>query len=180
MEQQAELGHIDLYYGDETCVSEQGYVPYGWQFKGEEVVIPSRRGQSMNYLGLLSRDNRLIYKATDKSVTTDYVISFLDEFSWRICKPTVVVLDNARVHTAKKFKQLIELWQQRGLYIFYLPPYSPHLNIIERFWKELKEGWLKPQDYESEDTLFYAVNRIFSRVGEELKLNFSAFRLTEN
>ncbi|WP_201546755.1 transposase [Psychrobacter lutiphocae] len=24
--------------------------------------------------------------------------------------------------------------------IFYLPPYSPHLNIIERLWKEVKQA----------------------------------------
>ena len=179
LEQQAELGHIDLYYGDETCVSEMGYVPYGWQFKGEQVVVPSARGKSMNYLGLLSRDNHLIYTATPKSVTSSYVVGFLDEFSMNLRQPTVVVLDNASAHTAKKFKRCLEAWQQRGLYIFYLPPYSPQLNIIERFWKELKEGWLKPEDYQSADSLFYAVNRIFSRVGQELSLNFSAFKQPE-
>lgn len=151
-------------------------MPYGWQFKGEDVVIPSCRGQSMNYLGLISRNNHLVYAATSKSVTSDYVIRFLDEFSMTLLKPTVVVLDNASAHTAKKFKQCLADWQLRGLYIFYLPPYSPHLNIIERFWKELKEGWLRPEDYQTPDALFYAVNRIFSRVGQELTLNFSTFQ----
>ncbi|MFN4810643.1 MAG: hypothetical protein ACK5H6_07615 [Bacteroidota bacterium] len=27
LEQQSQLGHIDLFYGDETGVSESGYVP---------------------------------------------------------------------------------------------------------------------------------------------------------
>jgi len=74
-------------------------------------------------------------------------------------KPTVVVLDNASIHTSKKFKQCLQEWQQRNLYVFHLPPYSPHLNIIERFWKELKEGWLRPQDYTTSDSLFVAVGR---------------------
>jgi len=34
----------------------------------------------------------------------------------------------------------IKLWQNRGLYIFYLPSYSPHLNIIERLWKEMRRA----------------------------------------
>lgn len=85
------------------------------------------------------------------------------------------MLDNAQVHTARKVKQLLEIWQSRGLYIFYLPPYSPHLNIIERFWKEFKEGWLKPCDYKSADTLFYAVNRICAAVGRDLFMNFSNY-----
>ena len=28
-------GKIDLYYGDESHVCTEGYVPYGWQFPGE-------------------------------------------------------------------------------------------------------------------------------------------------
>jgi transposase len=29
-------------------------------------------------------------------------------------------------------------WQERGLLLFYLPPYSPHLNIAEVLWRKLK------------------------------------------
>jgi len=84
-----------------------------------------------------------------------------------------VILDNARIHTARKVKQLLETWQERGLFIFYLPPYSPHLNIIERLWKEIKQGWLKPKDYHTADDLFYAVNRICSVIGKSLFIHFS-------
>ena len=84
-------------------------------------------------------------------------------------------MDNARPHTARKVKQLLEIWQSRGLYIFYLPPYSPHLNIIERFWKELKQAWLKPADYSTADTLFYAVDRICANVGKDLFVHFSKY-----
>ena len=161
-------------------MSEQGYVPYGWQFKEERVCIESTRGKGMNYLGLISRKNHLIYEAMSGNVNTEAVIQFLDKFSFTLKNQTVVVLDNASIHTAKKLKSCLTGWQSRGLYIFYLPPYSPHLNIIERFWKELKEGWIKPQDYKTADTLFYAVNRIFSSVGNELKLNFSPFKSSLN
>ncbi|MBE9562499.1 MAG: IS630 family transposase [Proteobacteria bacterium] len=128
-------------------------MPYGWQFKGEEVCIKSTRGKGMNYLGLLSRNNHLVYEAFSKNVNAEMVIQFLDKFSMGLRKQTVVVLDNASIHTAKKLKKCFAAWQHRGLYIFYLPPYSPHLNIIERFWKELKEGWIRPQDYETADSL---------------------------
>lgn len=78
-------------------------------------------------------------------------------------------------HVARKVKNCFDIWRSRGLYIFYLPPYSPHLNIIERLWKELKEGWLKPEDYISQDNLFYAVNRICNAIGKELHINFNEF-----
>jgi len=175
LEQQSQAGNIDLYYGDETKVSQEGYVPYGWQFADEQVAIEATKGRSINCFGLLSRSNDFLYRTVEQNIDSAFIIETLDALSLAIKKLTVVVLDNARVHTARKVKQLLEVWQNRGLYVFYLPPYSPHLNIIERFWKELKEGWLKPSDYQSADSLFYAVNRICAAVGKELFINFSEF-----
>lgn len=175
LERQSAAGNIDLFYGDETQVSQRGYVPYGWQFEDERLCIEATRGRSINCFGLLSRSNRLIAKTTEKSITANFVLELLDAFSLTIRKYTVVVLDNARIHTARKIKERIGIWQKRGLFIFYLPPYSPHLNIIERFWKELKQAWIKPEDYKSADTLFYALDRILANVGKELFLNFNPF-----
>ena len=90
----------------------------------------------------------------------------------------MVVLDNARAHTARKVKELLSVWRKRDLYIFYLPPYSPQLNIIERLWKELKEGWLKPDDYFSIDQLAYALNRVCANIGSVLKMNFKKYNFT--
>lgn len=172
MEVQSRLGHIDLYYGDSTKISELGYIPYGWQFADENISIPSQKGKSINFFGLITRGNDFIGKISDRNIDANFIINMLDEFSWKINKTTVVVLDNARAHTARKVKEQIEIWRKRGLYIFYLPPYSPQLNIIERLWKELKEGWLKPSDYISVDNLFYAVNRIAANIGSSLTMNF--------
>ncbi len=169
------MGNIDLYYGDETRISQEGYVPYGWQFDDEEVFIEATKGKAINCFGLLSRKNDFIYRNTQKSINSDFIIETLDEFSLTITALTVVVIDNARPHTARKVKQLFEIWQKRGLYIFYIPPYSPQLNIIERLWKEFKEGWLKPSDYQSADSLFYAVDRICANIGKQLFMEFSEF-----
>ena len=177
MEEQSQCGLIDLYYGDESQVSEVGYVPYGWQFADEEVAVVASKGRSMNYFGLLSRSNELFYQATEATITSSFVLEQLDAFSLKLIKPTVVVLDTARIHTAKKIKERLSVWQQRGLYVFYLPPYSPHLNLIERLWKELKGRWLRPSDYISAECLFYATELALAAVGKTLRINFSSFKL---
>jgi transposase len=47
----------------------------------------------------------------------------------------IVVLDNLRVHQNKRVRDLIEA---RGAELWYLPPYSPHLNPIEECWSKAK------------------------------------------
>jgi len=70
LEQQSAQGYIDLFYGNETAVSELGYVPYGWQFADEDVYIPSRPEECRHYFGLLSRNNQFFYKGFTRSITS--------------------------------------------------------------------------------------------------------------
>lgn len=177
LEKRSELGEIDLFYGDESQVSEAGYVPYGWVFEDESVEIPAQKGKYINIWGLLSRDNRLIFNTAEKNIDSEFVWQRLDEPSLKIAKPTVIVLDNARIHTAHKIKERLEVWGKRGLYIFYLPSYSPHLNIIERLWKELKARWIAPTDYVSTENLFFAVWAALAAVGSDLGIKFSNFTI---
>lgn len=177
LEEQSRQGQVDLFYGDESQVSPEGYVPYGWQFEDEESCIESSKGKGLNCFALIGRDNRIVYATREESITADFIVEQLDRLSLKIGKPTVVVLDNARVHTAAKVKKELENWQQRGLFLFYLPTYSPHLNIAERLWKELKARWLKPQDYLTTDSLFYAVKMALAAVGKHLFINFSDYKI---
>ena len=131
LERQAIAGSIDLYYGDESHICTEGYVPYGWQFRGEDVYIPSERGLRLNIFGMIDRNNRYDGFSTMDNMTADRIADFLDRLSMRIRKNTFVVLDNASVHRCKLMKELRPIWEKRGLFLFFLPPYSPHLNIAE-------------------------------------------------
>lgn len=51
----------------------------------------------------------------------------------------VVVMDNASFHKSQKTRELIE---SVGCRIIFLPPYSPDLNPIEKFWANMKR-WIK-------------------------------------
>lgn len=177
LERLSALELIDLYYGDESRVSMEPCIPYGWQFKDEDVFIPSEKGKGLNLFGLLSRDNRLIFRTTKGKVDSSFVIEQLETLAFTIKKMTVIVLDNARIHTSAKVQACREAWGQRGLFIFYLPAYSPHLNLIETLWRKLKYQWLRPQDYASEESLFYLVTQILAAVGRDLTINLASSEL---
>ena len=170
--QQEKDGLIALYYGDESHVCTDGYVPYGWQFCGEDVYIPSERGLRLNIFGMIDRRNRYEGFTTTENMTADKLADFLDRMSLRISKRTFVVLDNASVHRCRLMRELRPLWEKRGLFLFFLPPYSPHLNIAETLWRILKGKWLRPVDYLYTDALLYATNRALAAIGSGLKINF--------
>ena len=175
MEEFSRNGSIDLYYADESRVSLEANVPYGWQFFDEEVFIPAEKGGALNIFGLLGRDNHLIYETTVEKITSQFILEQLEIFSTKLKKLTVVVLDNASVHTAGIIKQRLAAWQNRGLYIFYLPKSSPHLNIAEILWRKMKYEWLIPSDYVDKQQLHYSVRQILGAVGNSLRINFSEF-----
>ena len=171
--QQEKDGLIDLYYGDESHICTEGYVPYGWQFRGEDVYIPSERGLRLNIFGMIDRNNRYEGFSTTENMTADKVADFLDRLSLRLRRNTFVVLDNASVHRCKLMRELRPIWEKRGLFLFFLPPYSPHLNIAETLWRILKGKWLRPVDYCSTDSLLYATDRALAALGSELNINFA-------
>lgn len=176
LEAESGKGLLDIFYRDESQVSTEGYGPYGWQFKDEqEVCIESAKGQAINCFALISRDSRLHFATSGKNITAGFIVEQLGQLSFGLKKPAVVVLDNARVHTAKEIKAALPAWQQRGLYLFYLPPYCPHLNLAGRLWKEMKAGWIRPMDYTTVQHLAYAVFLALAAVGNELVINFSDY-----
>jgi transposase len=150
-------------------------VPCGWQLPGEQVCIPSQRTARLNLFGMIDRKNHYACFSSTESITADKVVSFLDTFSFHVHKDTFVVLDNATVHRNHKIRELRPVWEKRGLFLFYLPPYSPHLNIAETLWRILKGKWIRPLDYVSTDTLFYSTNRALSAVGKDLFINYSHY-----
>lgn len=58
--------------------------------------------------------------------------------------PITLVLDNARY---QKCWLVQELADPLGIELLYLPSYSPNLNLIERFWKFIKQRALYSKYY---------------------------------
>jgi len=141
--------------------------------------MPSEKGGGVNCFALLSRDNRLHLRLTEQTIDAAFVSEQLDAFSWSLCRPTVVVLDNARVHR-KAVKERGYVWQERGLFVWFLPTYSPHLNIAETLWRKLKYEWLRPEDYADKETLRLAVWQALTAVGGALNIAFSDCKPPQN
>jgi putative transposase len=77
--------------------------------------------------------------------------------------PTVVVLDNAGFHRARVVRDALPRLRQLRVYLYYLPPYSPELNAIERLFRVIKHHELPERTYPTFDALQEAVHAAFAR-----------------
>lgn len=67
-----------------------------------------------------------------------------------------VVVDNASSHTTEKLAPFMEA-NIEGMEVVFLPTYSPHLNLIERLWRQMRQQITKDHFYESIHHLCEAV-----------------------
>jgi transposase len=144
-----------------------------WQFAGEEIRLFPEKGKQLSVCGVLDLSSRGQFWTTTETIKSEFVIECLEQWlAEKGEKPRVLVLDNARIHRSKLMQSKLGEWEEKGFYILNLPPYSPHLNIIEILWRKMKYEWLKPTDYLSFESLTEAIKEILSNLAEEYKINF--------
>ena len=171
--EQSRKGQIDLFYFDESGFSLEPSIPYAWQPRGETIEIPSSRSKRLNVLGFINRECSFTPIVVEGSVTSAVVVASIDHFVETLQRPTVLVIDNAPVHTSHEFKENLERWEKQGLTILPIAPYSPELNIIEILWRKIKYEWMPFTAYESFQSLKESLSDILANVGKSYTINFS-------
>ncbi len=107
-------------------------LPYAWSSIAKTIAIHARMFKKLNVLGFLNINNSKLFASTTYDrVDTAVLIEVLNLFVKQLTKNTIVVVDNTPVHTSKKFKEHIKIWEEKGLRIFYLAPYSLQLYWIK-------------------------------------------------
>ena len=165
-------GIIDLRYFDESGFCLIPYVPYAWQEHGETIAIASGHSQRLNVLGFMNKNHELEAYCFECSVTSEVVMRCFDDFCINLQSPTVVVVDNASLHTSEFFQNKLPEWQRKGLLVFYLPKYSPELNLIEILWRFMKYEWIEFSAYNSWSDLVNYVDEVIKNCGTKYKINF--------
>ena len=122
-------------------------MPYAWQLKEKPLLLPAAKGKFLNAVGLMSRKNDLFFQVLESTFNTDKIIDFMNSFVEQINKKTVVILDNSPIHKSNKFMAKIQEWKEKDVLIFFLPPYSPELNLIEILWRRIKYNWIPLDAY---------------------------------
>jgi transposase len=168
-------GYIKLKYLDESGFDCWSPVSYTWSLKGTQKRQEQtpRRGRRVNIIAAWEPDCQFSYGLAVGSITSATYIRFMDgqakqaqRLLKRSGKMTVMVQDNAPIHTSRAVKQHIARWQQQGLYLFYLPRYSSELNLIEGEWHQIKAHEIRGRMFEDEYDLAMGVIKAMESRGK--------------
>jgi len=164
----------ELMYFDESGFSPNPPVQYGWAPIGQtREVEPLAHRQRVNVLGALHHSGALVWTAQQRPTTRDDVTAFFDQLASRPhAVPRVILLDNAAIHKGHAMEKNRRRWAKQGMYLYYLPPYSPELNRIEILWKNAKYFWRRYIALNGTDLVDEIVS-LMKNFGKEFTINFA-------
>lgn len=144
---EAEQGKRKVYFMDAAHFVYRAYLGLVWCF--ERVFIPSPSGRKrFNVLGALDAvTNEIITITNETYVNAVSVCQLLDkiaQINHGLNVPITIFLDNARY---QKCLLVQKYAQALGIELEFIPSYSPHLNLIERYWKFVKKQCLYSKYY---------------------------------
>jgi hypothetical protein len=169
-EQGALDGALDILHGDESGFCLASVVPYLWQLKGQPVgLLAQSHNERLNVLGFWREAGveaaLLIHRLVLGRLKSRHFVQAVEEQVLPfLARATVLLLDNAALHRSARVKEKLKAWKAAGLHVWFLPPYCPHLNLIEVLWKQCKYHWLQPSDYADFPALCAAVSKNLKQV----------------
>lgn len=173
LKEEEKAGNIDIVYFDESGFSLNSFIPYCYQSIGETIGIIASDSKRLNVAGFYNPGkNNLESFCFECTINSSIVVECFNRFSEVIVKKTVVILDNSPIHHSNEFTENISEWEKKYLNLYYLPSYSPELNLIENLWRFIKYSWLNASTYLNFDILVKAVENILKNVGPKYKIHF--------
>lgn len=174
LRERAQAGEIVLAYADEVGFSQIHPNRSAWTPKGGCHMVEAQRGKRLNLLAAMISNGDLFSAQLWENTTADAFIGFLGLLKKsldHLCKPIVVILDNASIHKAKANRSAVDFLAKHGLTLYFLPPYSPELNRIERLWHKMKYTWMAVK-HRTAQMLEADVSEITSNFGGKYKFSF--------
>jgi transposase len=145
-----------------------------WAPVGEqpEVPAPGKNEKQVVYGGVDYKTGKLTYTLAATKCGAEFLVFLIALVKAYAGKKITLVCDNGRFHTTQAVQQWLQAHRHQ-LTVYWLPAYSPSLNLIERLWGHLKRTVLANVLYENLDDLVaafrYGVRRL---TGNRDKMGF--------
>ena len=128
----------EILWGDETGISSEDNRGRGYAPKGRTPVVygPGKRFSASMISGI-NNEGQLRFMVYEGAMRVDTFLTFLRRLTKDADRKIFLIVDNLRVHHAKK----VQKWAKRHkgeIEIFFLPPYSPEHNPDEYLNQDVK------------------------------------------
>lgn len=141
---------IEIWFGDEARVGQQGTLTRVWAQRGSRPRAPRDRGYTSAYIfGAICPDRGIGAAVVMPEVNTEAMEAHLADMSRRVSvgAHAVLVLDGAGWHTSPKLRV------PDNISLLPLPRYSPELNPVENVWEFLRSNFLSHRVWENYDAI---------------------------
>lgn len=151
-------------YSMDGCHPQHNSMPqYGWILKGHTKTLPSNSGRKrINIQGAVNLDTykivSTVHETLDKASTIE-ILKKIEKENKKALK-IYILIDNAGYYHAKEVKEYLK---DSKIELIFLPPYSPHLSLIERVWRYLKKQVLYNQYYPTFNDFKEAIQKFLNR-----------------
>lgn len=138
---------------DEARFGTHSKLGHGWFPKGIRSQVKVKLGfQNFYVYSAIEPSSGEIFSLILPKVNSESMTLFLGEMATYYGNETMtIVMDGAGWHKSKK------LIVPESMSLIYLPPYTPELNPVERFWLQLKRITIRNKIYDTLQQLEQAV-----------------------
>lgn len=157
-----------VYFLDAVHPQHNTRSDYVWVKRGEEKAIPTNTGRSrININGAMNAhqpEDVVILEA--ERIDGQATIALFDKIQAQNSDKKTIYLfsDNAKYYYSLKLKEY--LVKNPRIVLFYLPPYSPNLNLIERLWKFLRNKIINTTYYPTFSEFRKAILKFFENLDD--------------
>ena len=134
----AKKENADIYWGDETGVTNTANFERGFSLKGQPPVLPvETKRERVNMISAITNYGSVRFMIYEETMNQQLLLDFMKRLVKDAPRKVFFILDNLRVHHGK----LVAAWLQENkdkIEVFFLPPYSPEINPDEYLNHALK------------------------------------------
>ncbi len=132
---------VEILFCDGMHLVHQAKPTFCWfDPKDPPTLIASTGRKRLNIMGAFNtKTMELIHHSDESPCDGDKTIKLFEQISGHYSQAhsVVIILDNASYFRSKKVRKWLE--NNPNVICWFLPTYSPNLNLIERFWRFAKK-----------------------------------------
>jgi transposase len=152
-----------VYFADATHPQHNSVPSYGWIKKGKEKELKANCGrQRLNINGAINIETLEAVTGFYDTINAQSAINLFAKIEAKhpAADAIYIIVDNARYYRSCLLKEHVE---GTKIKLIFLPPYSPNLNLIERYWKFFKKKIQNNQYYETFEQFKQACKSFFRK-----------------